>query len=130
MRHYLAALLLVFGCDSNSAAATAPNANASVAADPPAATPAGTERVAVRVTKEGFVPNEVKVPRGKPVVIEFTRETESECLNAVRVPWLKDTVPLPLGKPTAIAFDTSKAGTVTYACWMNMVFGKITVTEP
>jgi plastocyanin domain-containing protein len=70
----------------------------------------------------------VKVPQGQPVILEFTRETESECLNAVRMPWLSDTIPLPMNKLVGIPFDASKPGTITYACWMNMIFGKITVT--
>jgi plastocyanin domain-containing protein len=128
MRPLLFATLMLAACNSTSAAPTHPSATPAIGAGEPTTTADGKTKVAIRVTREGFVPSEVKVLQGKPVVLEFTRETESECLNAVRMPWLTETVPLPMNKPVAIPFDAAKAGTLTYSCWMNMIFGKITVT--
>lgn len=125
---YFAALFLL-ACNSSAAAPGAATATPAVGAGDATATATNANKVVIRVTKEGFVPAEIKVPKGKPVVLEFTREVESECLNAVRMPWLADTVPLPMNKAVAIPFDAAKAGTLTYSCWMKMVFGKITVTE-
>jgi plastocyanin domain-containing protein len=127
MRPLLLTTLFLAACNSSSAAAPAASAPAAGKAEA-IATADGKTKVAIRVTKDGFEPKEVKVPQGKPVVLEFTRETESECLNAVRMPWLTETIALPLDKPVAIPFDAGKVGTVTYSCWMNMVFGKLTVT--
>src|SRR5438105_3916267 len=88
---------------------------------------ADVTKFAVKVTKDGFEPSEVKLTVGKPAALEFTRAVESECLNAVRMPWLTEPVALPLGKPIVIPVDTKTAGSFRYSCWMGMVFGKVTV---
>jgi plastocyanin domain-containing protein len=104
---------------------------ASSAATVPAVTiPPGAQRAAIKVTKEGFEPVEVKLTAGKPAVLEFTRETESECLNAVRMPWLAEPVPLPMHQTVVIPIETVPARTLRYSCWMNMVFGKVTIAPP
>lgn len=128
MHPLLLATLFLAACNSNTAAATASSAKPTTGIEQNLATADGKSRIRIRVTKEGYLPSEVKVPQGKPVVLEFLRESESECLNAVRVPWQKEPIPLPLGQPVAVPFDAQKTGTVTYSCWMSMVFGKVTVT--
>ncbi len=130
MHQLLLATFFLAACNSNSAAATTPSVSPAIGAGEVVTTADGKTKVVIRVTKEGYVPSEVKVPQGKPVVLEFIRETDSDCLNAVRLPWLKDPVPLPLNQPVSIPFDAAKAGTVRYSCWMSMVFGKLTVTPP
>ena len=60
----------------------------------------------------------------------FTRVEESDCVNAVRMPWMKKAVDLPLNEPVEIEVDTSKAGTFSYSCWMNMVFGRVIIDPP
>ncbi len=116
--------LAALGCDKGEKAADKAKEPAATA------TPDGGQKVAVRVTKDGFEPVEVKLVQGKPAVMEITRTVESECLNAVRMPWLAEPIPLPLNQPVTIPVDTSKAQTFRYSCWMNMVFGRVTIAAP
>jgi plastocyanin domain-containing protein len=92
-----------------------------------ASTTAGEQRVAIKAVQGGFEPAEVHLTQGMPATLEFTRVVDSECVNAVLMPWLNEAVDLPEGEPVTIAVDTSKAGTFTYSCWMKMVFGKVVI---
>jgi plastocyanin domain-containing protein len=90
----------------------------------------GAQHAAIRVTDKGFEPSLVKLKQGGRGVLDFTRETDSDCLNAVSMPWAKDAVDLPKGQTVAVEIpDMTRAGEFTYACWMNMVFGRV-VIEP
>ena len=126
--HHLGLLLLaaVFsgaGCDSTSS----PTAGATGAA---ASSSQPATRVAIQAVDGAFEPAVVHLKQGVPGVLEFTRVVDSECVNAVRMPWMKEAIDLPLNEKVEIPVDTSKAGTFTYGCWMNMVFGRVTVDPP
>ena len=43
---------------------------------------------------------------------------------------MKEAVDLPMHEPVEIAVDTTRAGTFTYSCWMNMVFGRVVIDPP
>ena len=77
------------------------------------------------MTEKGFEPREIKVPHGRPVSLVITRKTDKTCATDVAVAGqVKD---LPLDKPVEIKLSFAKAGTVTYACSMNMIKGTIVV---
>ncbi len=116
---------------------TAPNEVPTAPNAPPSQTPTSEQapakpkpvvkpyRVEVVVTEAGFEPAEVKVPHGRPVTLVITRKTDKTCATDVAVSGqVKD---LPLGKPVEIKLSFAKAGTVTYACSMNMIKGTIIV---
>jgi thiol-disulfide isomerase/thioredoxin len=83
-------------------------------------------RVQIEVTEKGFTPNEVKVPRDRPVVLVFTRKVEKTCATDVAIPGgiVKD---LPLNTPVEIPIRFTTPGPVRYACGMNMYKGTIVV---
>jgi thiol-disulfide isomerase/thioredoxin len=83
-------------------------------------------RVQIEVTEKGFTPNEVKVPRDRPVVLVFTRKTEKTCATDLVLPGgtVKD---LPMNKPVEIPVTFTTPGPVGYACSMNMIKGTIIV---
>jgi hypothetical protein len=120
LRIFLFAAALI-ACNSS------PTAGAHSASAAPSVARGQEQLAAIRVTHGGFEPVEVKLEQGQPAVLEFTRIADSDCVNAVRMPWLSQTVALPLNESVRIPVDTSKAGTLRYACWMNMVFGRITI---
>jgi plastocyanin domain-containing protein len=90
----------------------------------------GPRRIEIQVTKRGFDPAEVTVPAKTPVTLVFTRKTEATCAKTV-VLTLDDGSKieraLPLDKPVEIAATFPKAGTLGYACTMNMTKGTIVV---
>lgn len=87
-------------------------------------------RIEVSVTKRGFNPDTIKVPAKQPVTLVFTRKTEQTCTKSVVLKLddgKKIEKELPLDKPVEIAVTFPKAGTLGYACSMDMAKGVITV---
>ena len=96
-------------------------------ADAPAAK---ATRFEIAVTRSGFDPDPIKVPAKTPLTLVFTRKTDATCANSI-VLTLDDgkTIEreLPLDKPVEIAATFPKAGTLEYACSMQMTKGTIVV---
>ena len=99
---------------------------------PPPVTPApqttpATKVIDVTITKEGFVPAQITVPANSPVRLRFTRQIEKTCATEVVFPALKITKPLPMGKPVDIDLPARPAGTLSFACGMDMYKGQVVV---
>ena len=90
---------------------------------------APTQRIAVTAKAGRFEPAEVRLVQGVPAVLEFTRVVDSACMNAVRMPWMKEAVDLPMNEKVEISVDTLRTGTFSYSCWMDMVFGKVVIDK-
>ncbi|MBA3464159.1 MAG: cupredoxin domain-containing protein [Deltaproteobacteria bacterium] len=105
---------------------TPPQASTKPAVPVKATAPA---RFDIIVTKAGFEPKNVTVPRGKPVILRFERRIERTCGTEVvmTVDGRKIEKDLPLNKPVELALTFRTAGTVKYACSMDMIRGTITV---
>jgi plastocyanin domain-containing protein len=101
---------LVMGCNEQQQAA---------AVDPDA--------VAITVTDKGFEPAEVQVPAGKPITLVFTRKTNQTCATEVVWADTKAQTKLPLNKPVVVKLPARDAGTLDYACAMDMIKGKVVV---
>jgi plastocyanin domain-containing protein len=91
------------------------------------AAPPKPQVVKLTVTKDGFVPVEVKVRRGAPVRLVVTREVERTCATEIVMKDLGVDRPLPLGKPVSIDLGTPKPGEHRYTCGMDMVAGALRV---
>ncbi|HHH27736.1 MAG TPA: hypothetical protein ENK57_05240 [Polyangiaceae bacterium] len=92
------------------------------------ALPDGAQQVSIKATAKGFEPAEVHVEQGRPAVLTFTRVVESSCVDAVKMPWRDEAYDLPLNQAVNVVIpDTSKAGSFSYSCWMDMVHGRVTV---
>ena len=74
----------------------------------------------------GFKPANVKVKSEQPVQITFDVKHRA-CASTVIFDNLHFTKNLEDGKKTTMTFTPKKAGTINYACGMNMLKGKITV---
>jgi thiol-disulfide isomerase/thioredoxin len=85
--------------------------------------------VRVVVTDKGFEPANVTVPRGRPVTLVFERKVAKTC--ATEVIFVADgkrvEQTLPLDTPVAVKLTFKAAGTIKYACAMDMFGGTITV---
>jgi plastocyanin domain-containing protein len=91
---------------------------------------ASPRRVEITVTKQGFEPDRIKVKKGEPVVLAFTRKTDETCAKKVIVQ-LGDgkTVEkkLPLDQTVEVEATFAKTGALRYGCSMDMITGTITV---
>lgn len=97
-------------------------------ASPTPSTPA--PRIAIAVTADGFVPGNISVQAQKPVTLVFTRKTDTTCAKSVIVEIDKSRNierDLPLNEPVEIAVTFPRAGTLSYACSMDMVKGVVLV---
>jgi len=99
----------------------------SVVTPPVAPVGAAVQRVAIDVTKEGFVPATAEVKAGVPIELVFTRRTEETCAKEIDVPSIKVRKALFLNQPVAIAVPAGPARTLEFACGMNMFKGSVVV---
>ncbi len=83
--------------------------------------------VEMTVTQAGFVPAEIKVKKGEPLKLVITRKTERTCATEIVVKDYGIRKELPLDKPVEVAFTPQKAGSIRYACGMDMIAGVLIV---
>jgi thiol-disulfide isomerase/thioredoxin len=95
---------------------------------PTAARPVAPVRVAIQSTAKGFLPAVVTVPRGRPVTFVFTRVGKHCGTEVVLQHEGKRLVtPIPADRPVELTLTFAKAGTIHYACAMDMLHGTIEV---
>jgi plastocyanin len=138
----LALALLVSACSSHADAiaparttttASATTAVPAVAEADTAATPAATPaqgRLEIRVTEQGFEPDHLKVAKGTPVTLAFTRQTDHTCAKQVVLQLgggKKIEKELPLGQTVLVEATFAEAGELRYACGMDMISGVLSV---
>ena len=82
---------------------------------------------AITVTDNGFEPAETKIPKDRPVTLVITRKTDETCATEIVFPSLNQRYALPLNQPVKIALAPQPEGSLTYACGMNMLGGKIVI---
>ena len=93
--------------------------------------PAAARRVEIKVTDAGFEPREVKLKKGEPATLVFTRLTDATCITAIDIPDenVKELV-LPRDKPTSVTITPKKAGVEAFHCSaMGMGNGKLHIEE-
>ena len=82
-----------------------------------------TRRIAVMVTSKGFEPASIPVKVGQPVVLVITRTTERTCAKEIVIADRKLRKALPLNREVEISYTAKKAGSVRFACGMDMIAG-------
>lgn len=85
------------------------------------------QTVNITVTKDGFTPSSFTVHKNIPVRLTFVRKVEVTCATDVVIPDFDIKRELPLNEPVIVEFTPEKAGTINFACGMNMQRGKIVV---
>src|SRR4051794_3076877 len=83
-------------------------------------------RLEISITERGFVPGKLRVKKGQPVLLVFTRKTDRTCAREVVIQVTdKKSIAknLPLDTPIEIATTFPKSGAISYACGMNMHTG-------
>ena len=89
---------------------------------------AGVQRVAITV-KGGYDPDTIKVKKGKPVQLDFTRRESSLCSEMVLFDGIGKSAKLPENETITIEFTPDKTGEIPFQCQMGMLRGKLIVTE-
>ena len=85
----------------------------------------------IKVTDDGFQPSQVKVKKGQPTTLVFTRVTDNTCITQVDIPDEKvKEFDLPLKKAVSLTITPKKAGVEKFHCSaMGMGDGKIVVED-
>lgn len=119
----IAAMLVTGACSSShSDHSTADNS----AADPEVYVAKAGETVKIKVTTI-YEPKSVKVKKGEPVKMEFTRIDDKNCGDELVFPKLGIKKTLPVGEPVLVEFTPTESGDLAFQCGMDMMKGKIVV---
>jgi plastocyanin domain-containing protein len=110
----VAALFVCAGCEKKT---------------PPAATTVESAGgpVAITADDKGFKPSSVKIKKGAPATLVFTRTSDDTCATEVVFPQLDIKKDLPKGQPVSIAVPTDKEQTLTFQCGMGMYKSSVVV---
>lgn len=79
----------------------------------------------VTVTQDGFVPANLHVNVGQPVILRVTRKVDRTCATDIVIKEYGISRPLPKDEPVEVTFTPSKPGTIRYSCAMDMVSGQM-----
>lgn len=75
----------------------------------------------------GYKPSVIKIKKGRKITISLLRKDTNSCLEEFILPDYKIKKYLPLNEKVEIEITSSKTGTFTFHCGMNMFRGKILV---
>ena len=98
---------------------------------PPPATARTGRTLAIRITEDGFEPRELKLKKGEPATLAFTRVTEDTCITAIDIPaeGVKE-LELPLNKAVTLTITPKKAGVEKFHCSaMRMGDGRLVIGD-
>lgn len=93
----------------------------------PAPSRAREQRIAVTVTSKGFEPSTIHARSGQPLVLVVTRTAEKTCAKEIVIKERRIRQALPLNQAVEIRLTPQKAGTLRYACGMDMVSGTLVI---
>ncbi|MBK8813223.1 MAG: cupredoxin domain-containing protein [Acidobacteria bacterium] len=96
------------------------------AADPDVYVAKPGETIKVKVTTS-YEPKSIKVKKGGPVKMEFTRVDDKNCGDELVFPKLNIKKTLPVGEPVLVEFTPTESGDLAFQCGMDMMRGKIVV---
>ena len=89
--------------------------------------PSGATKITV--SSNGYEPSSISVVKGQPVKLAFYRADSNNCGGEVMFAKLNIKKKLPVGKTVLVEFTPTEAGEIAFACGMNMLSGKLIVTE-
>jgi plastocyanin domain-containing protein len=89
---------------------------------------AGPQEVEILV-QGGYSPAIVKARRGRPLRLRFNRQEEAACSDVVVFPDFGIRRDLPAFHITLVDLVPNRTGEFTFVCGMNMLRGKIIVTD-
>ncbi|MDB4942433.1 MAG: hypothetical protein JWP97_1967 [Labilithrix sp.] len=87
-----------------------------------------TGPIAITVGDDGFKPDNVKVKKGTPATLVFTRTSDDTCATEVVFPQLNIKKELPKGAPISVDIPTDKEQTLVFQCGMGMYKSAVVVS--
>jgi plastocyanin domain-containing protein len=76
-----------------------------------------------------YEPKSIEVRKGQAVKLAFYRADDKNCGGEVVFPKLNIRKELPVGKTVMVEFTPRESGEIAFTCGMNMMRGKIVVTD-
>lgn len=83
--------------------------------------------IPVTADQNGFQPSAIRVKKGEPATLRFTRTTDETCADKVVFPDLKLEKDLPLKQPVDIPIDTKEPKTLAFQCGMGMYKSSVVI---
>ncbi len=85
--------------------------------------------VKITVSGDGYEPSSIPVKKGQPVKLAFYRADADNCGGEVVFSKQNIKKKLPVGETVLVEFTPTEAGDIAFACGMDMMRGKIVVSE-
>ena len=91
--------------------------------------PQQEQEATIKVTEMGYEPAQLKLQLGVPVRLTFVRETDNTCGTEVIFPEYDIERVLPLNQEVVVEFTPQESGEFVFTCGMNMLRGKLVISE-
>ena len=88
---------------------------------------AKVQAASVALTERGYEPAGLRLRRGVPARVTFTRKVSATCATEVMLPEYGIKRALPLDEPVVVEFTPTKSGEFTFSCGMGMLRGTMIV---
>lgn len=105
------------------------NVPAAGSSEPTKAANVPADATKITVSANGYTPASISVKKGQPVKLAFTRTDANNCGGEVVFPKQNIKKKLPVGETVLVEFTPTDAGEIAFACGMDMMRGKIVVSE-
>lgn len=83
----------------------------------------------ITVSSSGYTPDSISVKKGQPVKLAFYRADANNCGGEVVFAKQNIRKKLPVGKTVLVEFTPTDAGDISFACGMDMLRGRLVVSE-
>lgn len=83
----------------------------------------------VTISKRGYEPKEIAVKKGQLVRLEFYRADGENCGEELVFPKLNIKKSLPVGATETVEFTPQETGEIVFTCGMDMLRGKVIVSD-
>ena len=84
--------------------------------------------IPITVDADGFKPSKLKLKKGAPATLVFTRTVDDTCATEVVFPQLDIKKELPKGQAVSITIPTDKEQTLNFQCGMGMYKSSVVVS--
>jgi plastocyanin domain-containing protein len=89
--------------------------------------PTATGGLSITVDGDGYHPESVSAPAGKPARLTFTRTSDEGCGQQLVFPALGLRKDLPLNEPVSVDVTMPESGSLAFTCGMDMYRGSVVV---